>query len=82
MCDPFYSHCSQRNGESFADLLRVAAINDDCWLIPNSWVAKWEQAGARTASHRPCGDGKFIIVPPLEPKSHRIIVSRNNGGTS
>jgi hypothetical protein len=29
MCDPFYSHCSQRNGEAFADLLRVAAINDD-----------------------------------------------------
>jgi hypothetical protein len=28
MCDPFYSHGSQRNGEAFADFLRVSATND------------------------------------------------------
>jgi hypothetical protein len=37
---------------------------------------------ASAASQRPCRDGKFFTVPPPEPKSHRIIVSRNNGGTS
>jgi hypothetical protein len=29
---------------------------------------------ASTASQRPCRDGKLFTVPPLEPKSHRIIV--------
>jgi hypothetical protein len=30
---------------------------------------------ASTASQRPCRGGKLFTVPPLEPKSHRIIIS-------
>jgi hypothetical protein len=39
-------------------------------------------ATPRSDATTPILPRRFFAVPPLEPKSHRIIVSLNNGGTS